>query len=174
MIRSFDGKTPRLDPRAWVHDSAEVIGAVSLGARASVWPYAVLRGDVDAIRVGPETNIQDLAVVHSREGRPVRIGPRVTIGHQATIHGARIGEGCLVGMGAVVMEADIGAWSLIGAGAVVLAAMRVPPRRLVVGSPARVMRPLTAKELSDLRRSARGYVALAQAHARASKAVFQR
>ncbi len=173
MIRSFRGRQPRIDATAFVHDSAEVIGSVSIGARASIWPMAVLRGDVDAITVGEGSNIQDCAVVHCRSASPAVIGRGVTVGHGAIVHGARIGDYCLVGMGAIVMEATIGRESLIAAGAMVGKGMKIPPRSLVMGMPAKVRRPLTASELRHLRQSEQGYRKLAQAHRLSSRVIFR-
>src|SRR5258707_467045 len=127
MIRSFEGDRPRLHPTAFVHDSAEVIGRVVLAEGTSVWPGCVLRGDIDRIVVGAGTNIQDLTVIHTRDGFPTLVGKGVTVGHRATLHGARIGDLCLIGMGAIVMEATVGPRCLIGAGALITAGMKVPP-----------------------------------------------
>lgn len=173
MIRTFGGNTPRIDGSAFVHDSAEIIGKVSIAKNASVWPLAVLRGDVNAIKIGERSNIQDLTMIHCREGFPAVIGKGVTVGHKVVLHGSRIGDGCLIGMGAVIMETTVGAESLVGAGALVLKGLKIPPQSLVVGSPARVARRLTRPELSELRKSAAAYVALARAHARTSRVVFQ-
>jgi len=172
MIRTFSSQRPRIHASAYVHDSAEVIGQVVLGAGVSVWPLCVLRGDVDAIIVGEMTNIQDLSVLHSDHGRPTRIGRRVTVGHSAVVHGARIAEGCLIGMGATVLECDIGRECLIGAGALVPKGLRIPARSLVLGLPAKVVRPLKADELRRLKQSAAAYFRLAQEHKRRSQVVF--
>ncbi len=172
MIRSFGGRRPRVHPAAFVHDASEIVGDVVLAAKASVWPMAVLRGDVDAVRVGEASNLQDGVVVHCREGRPAVIGRGVTVGHGAIIHGARVGDLCLVGMGAIVMEARIGRECLIGAGAMVPKGLVVPPRSLVLGFPARVVRRLTPGELRGLRQSRDSYVLLAQRHRKTSRAVF--
>jgi carbonic anhydrase/acetyltransferase-like protein (isoleucine patch superfamily) len=172
MVRTFGKHRPRIDPRAFVHDSAEVIGRVVLGPGVSLWPLTVLRGDVDAIIVGADTNIQDLSMVHCDYGRPTRIGRGVTIGHGAVIHGARIADGCLIGMGATVLECSIGRESLVGAGALVPKGVRIPARSLVLGLPAKVVRPLTAAELRRLKESAAVYKKLARQHQRGSRVVF--
>lgn len=172
MIRTFEKTSPKIDKTAFVHDSAEIIGDVTLGPRASIWPHAVLRGDVTSIRVGARSNLQDCAVVHGRDGHPAVIGKGVTVGHSAIVHGARVGDYCLVGMGAIVMEAEIGRECLIGAGAMVPAGMKVPPRSLVLGMPAKVVRTLKPDEVAGLHRSEAGYVALADAHRRGSKVRF--
>ena len=155
-----------------MHDSAEVIGRVVLGAGVSIWPMTVLRGDVDAIVVGAGTNIQDLAMVHCDHGRPTRIGRGVTIGHGAVIHGSRIADGCLIGMGATVLECDIGRECLIGAGALVPKGVCIPACSLVLGLPAKVVRPLTAAELRRLKQSAAVDARLARQHRRGSRVIF--
>lgn len=157
VIRAFKTFSPKIHPTAFVHPSSEVIGRVSVGAEASIWPLAVLRGDVDAVRIGPGSNIQDLAVIHCRPGRPAVVGRRVTVGHRAILHGAVVGDGCLVGMGAVVMEARLGRETLVAAGAVVPPGMRVPPRSMVMGVPAKVVRPLRPEELRHIRRGEAEY-----------------
>ncbi|MBI4677925.1 MAG: gamma carbonic anhydrase family protein [Elusimicrobia bacterium] len=173
MIRAFRGNTPKIDPKAFVHDSAEVIGRVRIGPGASVWPFTVLRGDVDGIAVGADTNVQDMAVVHTREGRPAILGRRITVGHGAVIHGAVIGDDCLIGMGAVVMEARIGRGSVIGAGAVVPQGMVVPPGSLVLGIPAKVVKKLHPSSIKEIRASAADYVSLSAETKRTSRVVFQ-
>ena len=170
MIRSFGAHRPKIAATAFVHESAEVIGRVVLGPGASVWPLCVLRGDVDAIFVGAGTNIQDLAVVHSDYDRPTRIGRGVTVGHGAVIHGSRIGDGCLIGMGATVLECTVGPECLVGAGALVPKGVRIPPRSLVLGLPARVVRPLTRQELRRLKGSASAYARLARQHRQSAAA----
>lgn len=172
MKRSFDGHTPRIHPTAFVHDCAEVIGRVTLGAAASVWPGCALRGDIDRIVVGAGSNVQDLCVIHTRDGHPTVIGKDVTVGHRVILHGCRIGDRTLIGMGAVVMEATIGARCIIGAGALVPAGAKIPSGTLAFGSPAKVVRKLRPEELRMLASSAREYRALAREHARTSRVVF--
>ncbi|MEK7384671.1 MAG: gamma carbonic anhydrase family protein [Elusimicrobiota bacterium] len=172
MKRSLDGTAPRAHPTAFVHDSAELIGRVTLGAGASVWPGCVLRGDIDRIVVGAGSNIQDLSVIHTRDGRPTLIGKNVTVGHRAILHGCRIGDAVLIGMGAIVMEATIGARTIIGAGALVPSGARIPSGVLAFGSPARVVRKLRPQELRMLAASAREYRALARKHVRTSRVLF--
>lgn len=172
MKRSFDGKAPKTHPTAFIHDSAEIIGRVALGAQASVWPHCVLRGDIDRIVVGAGSNIQDMTVIHTRHGHPTIIGKDVTVGHRATLHGCRIGDQSLIGMGAIVMEATIGARCIIGAGALVPAGARIPSGVLAFGSPAKVVRKLRPDELRMLASSAREYRALAQKHEKTSHVLF--
>lgn len=173
MVRSFEGKSPRIHRSVFLHDSAEVIGRVTLAPRVSVWPMAVLRADVDEIRVGEGSNLQDQVVVHCREGLPCVIGRGVTVGHGAVVHGARIGDLCLIGMGAIVMEATIGRESVVAAGAMVPKGLRVPPRSLVLGLPAKPVRRLSAEELAGLRRSRDSYLRLAARHGGTSRVVFR-
>jgi len=172
MIRSFAGRAPVVHPKAFVHDSAELIGRVRLDAEASVFPGCVLRGDIAEIRIGARSNVQDLTVIHTREGKPTIVGKGVTVGHRAILHGCRIGDQALIGMGAIVMEASVGARCLIGAGAVVLAGAEIPAGSLVLGSPARVVRRLRPDELRLLAASERSYVALSKRHAATSRVIF--
>ena len=167
MIRHLPGFTPEIAPDAFVHESADVIGRVHLGARASVWPRAVIRGDTDLITVGDESNVQDGAVVHADTGVPCTVGCRVTIGHLACIHGCTIEDEVLVGIGAIVLNgAHIGTGSLIGAGALVAEGVRIPPGSMVLGIPGRVVRETTADERRSLVASAAHYVELVALHRR--------
>jgi carbonic anhydrase/acetyltransferase-like protein (isoleucine patch superfamily) len=149
-------------PSAWVADSAHIIGDVELGEDVSVWFTAVVRGDVNMIRVGRATNIQDGTVIHvNRHGTPTIVGDHVTIGHAARLHGCSIASSCLIGIGAVVLDgAEIGEESIVAAGALVAPGTKIPPRSMVMGSPARVRRAVTADDLELIRRSAAGYVTL--------------
>lgn len=174
MIRTFGKHAPRVHPRAFVHDSAEVSGRVTLADKVSVWPMCSLRGDIEPIRVGEGTNIQDLTAVHTRNGDPVVIGKRVTVGHGVVIHGARIGDDCLIGMGAIVLEARVGARSLVAAGSLVLGGAKIPPDSLVMGSPAKVVRRLKPAERAVIAKGQKGYLRLARTHRRDSTPVFPR
>jgi carbonic anhydrase/acetyltransferase-like protein (isoleucine patch superfamily) len=147
MIRPYRGHTAQVASSAYVDPSAQVIGEVSIGERSSVWPCVVIRGDVGLIRIGSETNIQDNSTLHSDEGFPLTIGDRVTVGHQAMLHGCTIGDGCLIGIGAIVLNgATVGAGSVIAAGALVPEGMEVPPESVVMGVPGKVRRNVTAEE----------------------------
>jgi carbonic anhydrase/acetyltransferase-like protein (isoleucine patch superfamily) len=160
-------KGPTVHLRAFVHPKAVVIGNVTLGAKASVWPCAVLRGDIAPITVGEGTNIQDGAVVHVADRLPAIIGQRVTVGHLAMIHACTIGDECLIGMHATILDgAVIGARCIIGAGALVTKGMIVPTGSMVLGSPAKVVRPLTAAEQASLPSWAEKYVKVAEHHRR--------
>ena len=167
LIRGFRGHQPKLDPTAFVADTATLIGDVTLGARSSVWFGAVLRGDVFHIRIGEETSIQDNAVIHvTHDQYATEVGSRVTVGHGVTLHGCTVGDLCIVGMGAIVLDqAVIGDRSIVGAGALVTPGTKIPPGHLAVGSPARPKRPLTEEELSWLESSAQHYVELARGYA---------
>lgn len=158
-IYRLDEHEPRLAPDAYVVDNATVIGRVTLGAGASVWFGAVLRGDGDDIIVGAGSNVQDGAVLHVDPGFPLKIGERVSVGHQAMLHGCTIGAGSLIAIKAVVLNgAVIGEQCLVGAGAVVTEGKTFPPRSLLLGAPARVARELTEKDLQLLQGAADSYV----------------
>ncbi len=149
---------------AFIAQGAIVVGDVSIGANASVWFNAVLRGDTEALTIGDETNIQDGAVCHADPGFPLIIGEGVTVGHRAIAHGARIGSHSLIGMGSIVLNgASIGENCLVGAGALVTQRMTIPDGMLVLGSPAKVLRPVTDEEIAMIRRTAADYVDKARA-----------
>lgn len=151
---------PEISAAAWVHPSACVIGRVKLGDEVSVWPGAVLRGDVDRIEVGRGSNIQDLAVLHPNSGMPVLIGEGVTVGHSAIVHGSAVGAHSLVGMGSVVIDCEIGEYCFIAAGAVVTPGSKIPARSMVMGAPGKVKRALTDEECAGLLRSEKTYIEL--------------
>jgi carbonic anhydrase/acetyltransferase-like protein (isoleucine patch superfamily) len=161
-LRPFKDTQPRLGARVFVADNATVIGDVALGDDASVWFGTVIRGDVFHIRIGARTNIQDNCTLHVTTGtHAVTIADEVTMGHGVIAHGCTIERGALIGMGSRVLDgAVVGEQALVGAGALVSEGMRVPPRTLVVGVPARVKRELTPDELARLNESWRHYVEL--------------
>ncbi|MEU5218523.1 gamma carbonic anhydrase family protein [Streptomyces sp. NPDC020807] len=166
LIKGVGGKEPSVDPTAFTAPTSVVLGEVTLGARASVWYHAVLRADCGPIAVGEDANIQDNTTVHVDPGFPVSIGARVTVGHNATVHGCVIEDDVLVGMGATVLNgARIGAGSLVAAQALVPQGMEVPPGSLVAGVPAKVRRPLTDEEKEGIRLNAEMYLHLAKVHA---------
>jgi carbonic anhydrase/acetyltransferase-like protein (isoleucine patch superfamily) len=171
-IRTFAGMTPEIHPDAWLDPLCLVLGDVHIGARSSVWPGTVIRGDINRIRIGCDTNVQDGSVLHNSHdgpfmpgGAPLLIGDRVTIGHKAILHGCEIGDDCLIGMGAIVMDR-----SVVEPGVVVGAGALVPPGKtlesgfLYTGSPARQARPLNDREKAYFAYSATYYVKLAQRH----------
>ncbi|MFF9147975.1 gamma carbonic anhydrase family protein [Streptomyces sp. NPDC055051] len=168
LIQAVGGKEPAVDPTAFTAPTSVVLGDVTLGARAGIWYHAVLRADCGPITVGEDSNIQDNCTVHVDPGFPVSIGDRVTIGHNATVHGCVIEDDVLVGMGATVLNgARIGAGSLIAAQALVPQGMEVPPGSLVAGVPAKVRRELTEEEQAGIRLNAEMYLHLAKSHAEA-------
>jgi carbonic anhydrase/acetyltransferase-like protein (isoleucine patch superfamily) len=166
IVRGYEGKQPRFGSRIFVAENAAVIGDVELGDDCSIWYSAVIRADVHSIRIGPRTNIQDNCTLHVTQGTfPVRIAEEVTIGHGAVVHGCTIERRALIGMGSRVLDgAVIGELALVGAGALVSEGMRVPPRTLVVGVPARVKRPLADVEIAHLEQSWKNYVAYKEAY----------
>lgn len=157
-LYSIDDISPSIGPAAWVAPSADLIGDVRLGARASVWFGAVIRADNTPIILGEETNFQDGAIGHSDPGAPLTIGARVTVGHQAILHGCTVGEEALIGMGARILNgAVIGPQCIVGAGALVTEGKSFEARSLIVGSPARAIRTLSDQEVAMLRLSAAHY-----------------
>jgi len=170
VIQGLGRDTPDIGADVFIHDTAVVIGRVHLGDRASVWPTAVIRGDVEQISVGCDTNVQDGAVLHADPGMPCTVGDRVTIGHRATVHGCTVGDECLIGIGATVLNgARIGSQSIIGAHALVPEGMEIPSGVLVVGVPAKVRRELTDEERAGLAAQAARYVANAARHAKEAR-----
>lgn len=168
MIRDFQGIRPKVHPSVFVEESAIIIGDVEIGEGSSVWFNAVIRGDVNTIRIGHQTNIQDLSMLHvTKDVYPLFIGNEVTVGHSVTLHGCTVKDRCLIGMGANVLDgAVIGEECIIGSGALVTEKMVVPPKTLVVGVPAKPKRDLTEKELAFLRTSALNYFHYAQIYLR--------
>ena len=157
---------PTIHPTAFVHDGAHVIGDVTLGARVSIWPTAVLRGDSAAIVIGEESNVQDGSVLHVDAGVPCTIGARVAIGHRAIVHGATVGDDCLIGMGAILLNrVRVGHGSIVGAGAVCTEGMEIAPNSLVVGVPARRLRDTTAEERERIAHTVAAYLTLQLEHA---------
>ncbi|WP_369375091.1 gamma carbonic anhydrase family protein [Promicromonospora sp. Populi] len=166
---SFRGNSPRVSPSAWLAPTATLIGAVEIADRASVFWGVVVRGDGDQIRVGEESNLQEMVVIHADPGRPATIGARVSVGHAAVLHGCTIEDDVLIGMSATVLNgAVIGTGSLIAAGAVVRENMVVPPGSLVAGVPAVVRRELSAEEREAIAQNAEHYVRLSGEYASVS------
>jgi len=167
-IQTFEEHSPCIAPSAWVHDSAVVIGRVALAENVSIWPQAVLRGDVQQVRVGAGTNVQDGAVLHvthagpwTGDGQALEIGALVTVGHRAILHACRVGDRCVIGMAATVLDgAIIEPDTLLGAGALVPPGKVLEGGHLWVGAPAKKLRPLTERELEWLEYSAQHYVRL--------------
>ena len=164
-IYQLDDLVPEVHPDAYVADSAQVIGEVSLAEDSSVWYGSVIRGDSDRISVGAGSNIQDASVLHADKGFPLTIGERVTVGHQVMLHGCTIGDESLIGIGAVVLNgARIGRHCLVGAGSLVTEGKEFPDNSLIMGSPAKVVRELSPEQAQRLRQSALNYVANAARH----------
>jgi carbonic anhydrase/acetyltransferase-like protein (isoleucine patch superfamily) len=167
-LKSFQNQTPILGNNVYIDDSAIVIGAVILGDDVSIWPTAVVRGDVEKITIGNNTNVQDGAVLHvshqgkfSERGHPLSIGEDVTIGHRAVIHGCTVGNYCLIGIGAIIMDnAVLEDYVMLGAGALVPPNKRLESGYLYVGSPAKQSRPISENEKEFLRYSASHYASL--------------
>ena len=168
---TIDGVAPQLGEGAWAAPSADLVGDVRLGARASVWFGAVIRADNTPIIFGEETNFQDGAIGHSDPGAPLTIGARVTVGHQAILHGCTVSDDCLIGMGAKMLNgAFLGPECLVGAGALITEGKRFEDGGLIVGVPARLVRPLTDAEKQRLRLSAAHYAEKAARYAAGLKA----
>lgn len=158
-VYELDGVAPDIAATAWVADSAQVMGDVKLGADASVWFGTVVRGDTSSITIGEGSNVQDASVLHADLGMPLVIGRHVTIGHQVMLHGCTIGDETLIGIGAIVLNgAKIGKNCLVGAGALVTEGKEFPDGSMIIGSPARVVKPLTAEQMQGLRQSAQHYI----------------
>ena len=160
MIRSYQGHSPVIPASCYVDPSAQIIGDVTLGEQASVWMNAVIRGDVNSIRIGAKSNVQDCAVLHGmRYLYPVIIGEMVTIGHNATVHGCVIEDECLIGIGAVILNnARIGEGSIIAAGAVIPEQTIIPPRSLVAGVPGKIRRQLGDEDRASILKYANNYL----------------
>lgn len=162
MIRAFDRSIPKINETAFIAEDAIVIGDVEIGDDASIWFGSVVRGDVNYIRIGARTNIQDGTVIHvSSKTHPTILEEQITVGHRVTLHGCHVESGCLIGIGGILMDGvRVGSNSLVGAGSLLTPGTQVPPRSLVLGSPARVKRELTDDELAYLDKSWRNYVEL--------------
>lgn len=160
MIRPFRGVTPRIATTAYIDPSAQVIGDVQIGERSSVWPNVSIRGDVNYIRVGNETSVQDNTVIHvDHQVYPCIVGDRVTVGHSAVLHGCEVGDNALIGIGAIVLNgAKIGPGAIVAAGALVPEGMEVPANTVVMGAPAKVRREVTADEQARFAKNTDNYV----------------
>ena len=160
MLRPYRGTLPRVHPTAYIDQSAQVIGDVEIGEESSIWMSAVVRGDVHWIRIGRRSNVQDGTVIHvMNQTHPTTIGDNVTIGHAAVLHGCTIEDQCLIGMGAIVLNGvRLGAGSIVAAGSLLVENMQVPPRSLVMGSPARIRRTLGDADVAEIQMYADRYV----------------
>lgn len=165
MIHTFNNQTPQIEPDVFIAPSADIIGKVQIGKKSSIWFGAVLRGDSDQISIGERSNIQDNAVVHVDPGSPAIIGDDVIVGHLALVHGAKIGNNVLIGMNSTILnDAVIGDYCLIGANALVTAGTVIPPHSLVLGSPAKVVKTLSEKQIEAIEKNAEVYVKHAEAY----------
>ncbi len=167
MIMSFEDNTPQIGKGAFIASSADIIGEVDIGEDSSVWFGCVIRGDINNIKIGKRTNIQDLSMVHvdhyilpdKTDGHPTIIGDDVTIGHKVMLHGCIVGNACLIGMSSTILDgAVIGEESIVGAGSLVTKDKKFPPRSLIVGSPAKAIRTLNDDEIRFLYKSAQNYI----------------
>ncbi|MEA3332620.1 MAG: gamma carbonic anhydrase family protein [Pseudomonadota bacterium] len=160
MLHTYQGMTPRLADSVFCVHSAEIIGDVEIGAESSIWFQVVIRGDVNFVRIGERSNIQDGTVIHvTHKVHPTFIGDDVTIGHNVTLHGCKIGNRCLIGMGAVILDAaEIADDSMVAAGALVTPGTKIPSGTLYAGAPAKYKRNLSPSEIADLKQSARNYL----------------
>ena len=157
---------PKIDPTAFVHEKAIVLGDVTLGARVSVWPTAVIRGDSDAITIGDDSNVQDGTIIHVDHGVPTKIGKRVAIGHRAIVHGSTVEDDCLIAMGAILLNGvHVGTGSIVGAGAMCPEGMQIPPNSLAIGIPARVVRETTDAERERIKHTVESYLQLQKKYA---------
>ncbi len=167
MTNDISFRPELIDPTAFMAAGAVVLGNVTIGAESSVWFNAVIRGDTEAIRIGRQSNVQDLCMLHADEGLPCVIGDRVTLGHAAIVHGATIEDDVLIGMRAVVLNGTrIGSGSIIGVGAVVTEGVEIPPNSIVVGMPGKVKRPAEPRDFERIRHAAEHYVEAAKRFAR--------
>ncbi len=166
MIESFRNQHPKIHATAFVADDAIILGDVEIGAESSVWFGSILRGDVNFIRIGERTNIQDGTIIHvSRDAHSTVLENEITVGHRVTLHGCHIESNCLIGIGAIVLDGvRVGANSLVAAGSLITPNTVIPPRSLVMGSPAKVKRELSDAEVEDLQKFWRNYVELSRAY----------
>jgi len=170
VIRAYRRHRPAIHATAWVADSAEVIGRVTIAQDTSIWFNAVLRGDLNRIAIGASTNIQDGCILHVDHDAPCLINERVLVGHQAMLHGCTVEPEALIGMGAIILShARVGRGAVVGSGSLVPEGMHVPPGKVVVGIPARVVRSVTAQDRRYLRQGIATYVQLAKRYRQAEK-----
>jgi len=159
MIHKFNGITPNIGKANFVAKSADIIGNVTAEENSSIWYNCTLRGDIAPITIGKNSNVQDNTVIHVNHETGTVIGDNVTIGHRVLLHACTIEEGCLIGMGAIILDNSvIGRESIVGAGSLVTMGKKFPPRSLILGSPAKVVRSLTDKEVEGSRKNTKGYV----------------
>jgi carbonic anhydrase/acetyltransferase-like protein (isoleucine patch superfamily) len=164
MIKSFENLQPKIHETAFIAEDAVVIGDVEIGEQSSVWFGSVVRGDVNHIRIGARTNIQDASVIHVSSGtHPTILEDEITVGHRVTLHGCYVETGCLIGIGSIILDGvRIGRNSLVAAGSLITPNTEIPPASLVMGSPARVKRKLSGEEVENLKKFWQNYVSLSR------------
>jgi len=163
MLHKFNDMTPNIKKANFVADSADIIGDVTAEENSSIWYNCTLRGDIAPIKIGKNSNVQDNSVIHVGHNVPTIIGDNVTIGHRVLLHGSIIEEGCLIGMGAIILDNSvIGKESIVGAGSLVTMGKKFPPRSLILGSPAKVVRALTEEEIESIRENTASYVEISK------------
>jgi len=161
LIRDYKDFKPKIGKKSWISETAYIIGNVVIGDNVGVWFGAVIRGDVDSITIGDDTNIQDNSVIHSEPNYPTKIGKGVTIGHNSIIHGCEIGNNTLIGMGSIILNgAKIGNNSIVGAGSIVTEEKVFEDNSLILGTPARFLRKLTNEEINRIKQNAKEYIYL--------------
>ncbi len=159
MIGPFEHKSPVIDPTSFIHASAEIYGDVTIGEKSAIFQHCVMRGDVNRIEIGSFTNIQELSVLHVSDGHPCILGDWVTVGHNAVIHGGTVEKGALIGIGSIILDgAVIGEEAWVAAGAVVIPGTKVPPRTIVAGTPAKILREIEEEEIKEVYRRAKRYI----------------
>lgn len=159
MILKFKEFYPEIHPTAWIAPSADLIGNIDIGEDSSVWFGCVIRSDVNEVKIGKRTNIQDLSCIHTDTNTKTILGDNVTIGHKVMLHGCKIGDNCLIGMSATILDdAEIGEGSIVGANSLVTSGKKFPPRSLIMGSPAKVVKELSEEEVQKLIDHAGHYV----------------
>ena len=159
MLMKFKENYPKIHPTAWIANSADVIGDVEVGENSSVWFQCVIRSDINIVRIGKNSNIQDLSMIHTDVDSQTIIGDNVTIGHKVMLHGCTIEDNCLIGMSATILDnAVIGEGSIVGANSLVTSGKKFPPRSLIIGSPAKVVKQLSQEEVDKLIKHAAHYV----------------
>lgn len=165
MLRDFCGRKPRVHPDAYVDEAALIIGEVVVEQGVNIWPGAILRGDIEPIRVGRGTSVQDGTVIHTDPGHPVEIGEECTIAHGCILHGCRVGRGSLIAMGAIILTgAEVGERCLIGAGALIPEGKTIPSGSVAMGMPAKVVRPVAKEDLERIRAANEAYQRLMRMH----------
>lgn len=170
MIYPFEGIYPVIDDTVFIAPGAIVVGRVEIGPHVSIWYNSVVRGDVDIVKIGAYTNIQDGSILHQDGGSPCIVGERVTVGHRVLLHGCNVGDGAFIGMGATVLSgARVGSGAVVGAGSLVLQDQEIPSGMLALGSPAKVLRPLKEGELEKFQGAVARYIKMAELHGKLLK-----